>query len=151
MIEHSPDDPFWLDVALREMRRGVKEVPGAGVNPRIAVYHKITRAGLTSGGDEVPWCSSFVSWCLEESGITSTRSKAARSYLNWGKPLDKPVRGCIVVTSRGVDIHSGHVGFYVEPRGEDKFLMLGGNQSNAVTIKVAESSRVVGYRWPVVS
>jgi len=151
MVEHAADDPFWLDIALKEMRRGVKEVPGKETNPRIAVYHKITRGGLTPGGDEVPWCAAFVSWCLEESGVTSTRSKAARSYLNWGKPIDKPVRGCIVVTSRGTDIHSGHVGFYIEPHKDGEFLLLGGNQSNAVTVKVAHEARVLSYRWPVVS
>lgn len=71
----------WLDIAKAEL--GVKEIPGKKHNERILEYHKAT--SLESTEDEVPWCSSFVSWCLEKAGVPSTRNAWARSYLAWGK------------------------------------------------------------------
>lgn len=134
------EDPPWLKIARAEL--GQKEfMPGD--NPRIVEYHSVT--ALKASDDETPWCSSFVSWCLEKSGILSTRNAWARSYLSWGDKLDKPRLGCIVVFSRGTT--SGHVGFFL---GEtvDSIKLLGGNQSNAVTISFYSKVNLLGYRWP---
>lgn len=130
----------WMDIAKGEL--GVKEKRG-GENPRIISYHAVTT--LKSTEDEVPWCSSFVSWCLERSGIESTKSAWARSYLNWGKKLERPKYGCVVVFSRGTD--SGHVAFYLS-EGTDFVTVIGGNQSDSVCETSYPKSRVLGYRWP---
>lgn len=132
--------PPWMKIALAEM--GVKERRN-GENPRIIEYHAATT--LKAKEDEVPWCSSFVSWCLEQSGTKSTKNAWARSYLAWGQPLKKPTYGCIMVFERGTD--SGHVGFYVgESQGVYK--ILGGNQADEVNIKEYPKYRFLGARWP---
>jgi hypothetical protein len=43
---------------------------------------------------------------------------------------------------------SGHVGLYA---GEDAeaYHVLGGNQSDAITIARLDKARVLGFRWPV--
>jgi len=135
--------PSWLLIAEGEL--GVKEIFGTKHNPKIIEYHSITTVKATD--DETSWCASFTGWCLEKAGIKSTKSAAARSYLNWGKKLDKPEIGCIVVFKRGTSPTQGHVGFYV---GEtEKFIMvLGGNQSDSVRISNYPKSDFLDYRWP---
>lgn len=135
----APDKlPGWLRVAKGEV--GVRELPGAGDNPRVVEYHSITRAG--EAPDSVPWCASFVGWCLEQVGVASTKSKSARSYLDWGEAITGPTPGCVVVLRRG-RAPAGHVGF-VASAG----MILGGNQRNAVSIRAYSESAVLGYRWP---
>ena len=92
------------------------------------------------------WCSSFVNWCMKEAGVARTKSAAARSWLDWGKKIDPPVRGCVVVFKRG-DPPSGHVALYVGRSG-DKIRVLGGNQDNQVKISLYDASRVLGFRMP---
>jgi uncharacterized protein (TIGR02594 family) len=147
--------PEWLRVAVGELERGVREVPGPSANPRIVDYHRATSLKATS--DEVPWCASFVCWCLEAAGVASTRSAAARSYLSWGVgvSVDHPPVGSVVVLSRGATAAGpdvvdapGHVGFcwsFLSPSG---VVLLGGNQGDQVSLVVYPRSRVLGIRWP---
>ena|SRR5882757_4881961 len=138
-------DPKWLELARSEL--GVKEVSGSKSNPRIDEYASETSLHATS--DETPWCASFVSWCLEKSGIKSTRNAWAQSYTNWGEHLDIPINGCVVVFRWSAE--AGHVGFYeASHKGSMKLPILGGNQSNQVCVKDFGDSigSVVGYRWP---
>ena len=46
--------PEWMEVAERELARGVREYVGPGDNPRIVEYHSATSFRATD--DEVPWC-----------------------------------------------------------------------------------------------
>jgi uncharacterized protein (TIGR02594 family) len=80
---------------------GQQEIHGATHNPRIVAYRQAT--GLRANDDEPPWCGSFVAWCLRDAGILydTARAAAARSWLSWGRTLDKPTIGCIVVFWRG--------------------------------------------------
>lgn len=134
----------WLRLAEKELNTA--EIPGDQHNPRILEYHAATTLVATS--DEVPWCSAFVTWCLENSGMKSTRSAWARSYLNYGEKINDPKFGCVVVFARGAT--SGHVGFYVSENA-DEVLVLGGNQSNRVSMAYYSKRLVLGYRWPVIS
>jgi len=132
----------WMEFARKEL--GQKEVPEDGDNPRIREYHD------AAGGDEpdsVPWCSSFVNWCMMQAGVERTKSKAARSWANWGKEVPDFLPGCVVVLSRGADPAKGHVGFYV---GEDNGLiqLLGGNQNDSVSIASYDRDRLVAKRMP---
>lgn len=138
---HTQSATPWLEIAKLEV--GQKEIAGSKHNPRIVDYHSATTLKATD--DEVPWCSSFVSWCLEKSGIPSAKNAWARSYLNYGRKIVDPVEGCIVVLSRGSS--SGHVGFYVGETNSD-VVILGGNQGNEVCIAKYPRSRVLGYRLP---
>jgi uncharacterized protein (TIGR02594 family) len=72
-----------------------------------------------------------------------------RSWLNYGKPLSKPVLGCIVVFWRGSKTGwSGHVGLVVGLDKAGNLMVLGGNQGDMVSIKPFGKERVLGYRWP---
>ena len=139
-----PDLPDWYQLALREMDSGVAEIGGGEHNPRILEYHQTTTLAATD--DETAWCSSFVNWCVSSSGLQGTRSAAARSWLNWGRPLDEPATGCIVVLKRGTKPWQGHVGFFSGMSGSH-LLILGGNQSNEVNISSYHRNRLLGYRW----
>jgi uncharacterized protein (TIGR02594 family) len=135
--------PPWLSRAANE--RDVEEVPGEQSNARIIEYHAETTLKATS--DEVAWCSAFVCWCLERCGIPSTRSAAARSWLDWGIPIDKGIQGAIVILSRGSNPAQGHVGFFWS-EDLDQVYILGGNQDNKVSVKGYDKKRVLGYRVP---
>lgn len=134
----------WMPLALGEI--GTAEVPGAGENPRVLEYLRSTDldAGLAAH-DSTPWCSGFVNWCVEKSGYAGTNSAAAKSWLDWGRPLTLPRRGVIAVLKRGSAGH--HVGFFVR-RDTDRLWLLGGNQLNRVGISGYDPKRLLGYRVP---
>jgi uncharacterized protein (TIGR02594 family) len=126
---------------------GTREIRGAQDNPRIVEYAaKVGHSWVED--DETPWCASFVGWALEESGLPSTRKLNARSYLEWGEAVDlKDAKaGDIVVFWRGSPSSwQGHVGFYVDHSAAD-VTVLGGNQSNAVTMAPYGMDRLLGVR-----
>jgi uncharacterized protein (TIGR02594 family) len=139
----TPETPKWLEVAMKEI--GVVEVPGPGDNPRVLEYHQATTLKATE--DSVPWCSSFVNWCMKQSDIKGTGSAAARSWLSWGKKLDAPRNGCIAVLKRGNSPTNGHVAFYVG-EGGSTIRLLGGNQGDQVKVSAFPKTMVLSYRWP---
>jgi len=135
----------WYEVAKGEI--GVKEITGDGSNPRIEEYHAATSIGASD--DDVPWCASFACWCLEQAGLASTDSPAARSFLKWGRAIDEPEPGCIAVFSRGdPDGWQGHVGFWTGVQNATHLEILGGNQSNAVTKAFYPKANLLGFRMP---
>ena len=162
--------PPWHLIALEELAACVGEVPGGG-HPRILEY-LATCSDLEEGEaerDSTPWCSAFVNWCFERNGIAGTGSGWARSWAEWGEPVDFPRLGAVAVWARGrtspdEPVVKGHVAFVVEDLG-DALLVLGGNQSDRVCLKaypkrgyltdsvdsaapVRELYALIGYRWP---
>jgi uncharacterized protein (TIGR02594 family) len=129
----------WMKIAEAEL--GVQEDP-TGSNPRIEAYHATTQGGAAP--DSVHWCASFVNFCVESAGFKGTDSKAARSWLNWGKEATDFVPGCIVVLKRGAP-PMGHVGFFVGSEG-GRVHLLGGNQGNKVSIAAFDADRVLARR-----
>lgn len=131
----------WHEIAQGE--EGTKEVPGSGNNPRIVEYHATTKLKATQ--DSVPWCSSFVNWCVEQAGYKGTDSAAARSWQGWGMECGefRPNGSIVVMKRKG----GGHVGFKV---GEDAFYVyvLGGNQSDEVNVRKFAHTQVLSYRLP---
>src|SRR5688572_13542506 len=126
---HSPGlPPKWLVLALAE--NGVRRQRSPASCARIEEYHR--SVGRHDWNDRIPWCSSFVNWCLRETGIGGTDSAVARSWLDWGKSLEQPVPGCIVILWRGSPRSKlGHVGLFVRETGS-QICLLGGNQRGAV-------------------
>lgn len=138
--------PNWVRVAFGEV--GVVEYTQPGKsNHRIERYHEITRAGVAD--DQVPWCSSFVSFCLEMAGVVSTKSKAAISYGGWGDVCGIDKFGCVILFGKSdPDAKgTGHVGFCIGVSGPDVFV-LGGNQGNRVSIATRKRKDVIACRWP---
>lgn len=145
--------PRWLEIAEKEI--GQHEIRG-GENPRIVEYHAST--SLKAKEDEIPWCSSFVNWCLKEAGINGTNSAAAKSWLTWGVETADPVLGCICIIKKkrnGPDRATGsasgyHVAFWLEEK-EGRVLLLGGNQGDQVKKSSFNLTgyEICGYRIPL--
>jgi len=143
-----PKEPVWLRDARRYM--GIKEIPGPKSNPVITGWAKRMGGWVASFyvDDDIPWCGLFVN---NEIAVTLPNEPLLANplgALNWNKfgtALDVPALGAILVFRRD---GGGHVGFYV---GEDEthYFVLGGNQSNSVSITRIAKSRLVGIRWPV--
>lgn len=99
---------------------------------------------------EIPWCGAFVATChrkADPGGSLPENPLGARNWSKFGKGC-APVFGATLVFWRGSKSGwQGHVGFY---HGEDDthFHVLGGNQSNAVTVSRVAKSRFLDARWP---
>lgn len=125
---------------------GVTEKPGPDSNPVIMGWAKET--GLDAHGytgDEVPWCGLFMAVIAHRA--KKQRPVMALRALSWaafGRESPLPSLGDVLVFERA---GGGHVGLYV---GEDdaNFYVLGGNQSDAVTIAPKEKSRLKACRRP---
>jgi uncharacterized protein (TIGR02594 family) len=139
--------PPWLAWWIVEYSKNVKEIPGTGHNDRILHYHSYTKLKVTA--DEIPWCSAAMCCCFEELGIGSPKSAAARSWLGFGLRLKEFKLGAICVFERGdPNSISGHVA--VALAEDDKIItVIGGNQSNAITITKFPKSKLIAYLWPM--
>ena len=97
-----------------------------------------------------PWCGDFVETSIRMGltdepllGALGTNPDRARNWLMFGQAV-QPITGAVLIFERGT---GGHVGFAV---GQDDthFYVLGGNQSDAVTVGRIAKSRLLGARWP---
>lgn len=131
----------WYDEGLR--KKGLTET-----RDRAALSKWLKSDGATLGDpSKLPWCGDFVETCI---GLTLPEEQMvvnpyfARNWLRFGVKC-APTLGCVLVFSRGPS--SGHVGFYA---GEDKtyFSVLGGNQSNSISVSRVARNRLLGARWP---
>ena len=117
-----------------------------GNNPKVVAYFKDSgNAGVKD--DETAWCAAFVGAMLKRAGGKGTGKLTARSYLEWGSPVDRANArpGDIVVFKRGNSSWQGHVAFFVKDRG-DVINVLGGNQSNEVNVKGYGAASLLGIR-----
>jgi uncharacterized protein (TIGR02594 family) len=117
-----------------------------GDNAHILNFFNVVKA-FDAAKDEIPWCAGGLGASLERVGIGSTRSLMAKSYLNWGKPLDAPRVGAITVFDRPPDPSLGHVAFALS-WDDDYVECLGANQGNGVSIAKLDRSLVRAFRWP---
>lgn len=132
-----------LEIALGEI--GTLEDISSGSNPRVLEYFAKSGNSWVKD-DSISWCAAFVAFCLESTGITSTRLLNARSYLKWGKSTTLPKLGDITVLWRISPTSSfGHVAFFIRKQGNYVWL-LGGNQSDQVMIQKYPLSQVLDYR-----
>jgi uncharacterized protein (TIGR02594 family) len=125
---------------------GTTEGPGPADNPVIMeMYASVGHDWVEH--DSVAWCAAFVGHCLERAGIRSTRKLTARSYLDWGVPVEvvDARQGDIGVIPRGSSSWQGHV-FFID-RIEGQWVWgLGGNQDDAVNVKRYPLSKLLGVR-----
>jgi uncharacterized protein (TIGR02594 family) len=136
--------PPWLVKAWADF--GVSAVFGQGTSPRVHAYY--ADAGHPEvAGDDVAWCAAFVGACLERSGIRSTKSLLARSYLAFGDAVETAQCGSVAIFSRADNPAQGHVAFVVGETTES-VVVLGGNQSGSVTVMAMPRKRLLGLRWP---
>lgn len=128
---------------------GTTELKGSADNPKIMEMYRTVGHDWVEH-DETAWCAAFVGHCLEKAGFTSTRKLNARSYLSWGEKVagpDQAKEGDIVIFTRGANTGQGHVAFFLRAVGA-QIEVLGGNQSDAVTVARYPRSRLLGIRRP---
>lgn len=133
----------WITTAYALL--GTREYPGSRNNEEILKWARVTGLSNVYNADSIPWCGLFVSFCMVDNGWAPPNQPLWA--LNWNKfgfRLNEPAFGAIMVFKRN---GGGHVGFYMS---EDKYNyhILGGNQSDMVSIAKVAKSRCVGYRWP---
>ncbi len=106
--------------------------------------------GATSRQVGVPypelWCADFINFVLRRTGHTPTNSRAAKSFLDYGKRIDQPRVGAIVVLTRGKN--GGHVGIVRGTDGAGNIIVISGNHGNKVWESPYPKSRVLGYVIP---
>ena len=139
----------WLDVAHRLL--GVEEGAGPVVNPFIIDWARQEGGWVERfyQDDEIPWCGLFVCHCLHSVGIAGPKNPlSALAWADWGTELgaDDLCQGAVLVFKRA---GGGHVGFYVgeDPDGQ-ALHVLGGNQSDRVSITRIPRARLFAARWP---
>jgi uncharacterized protein (TIGR02594 family) len=142
--------PKTISLALKEY--GVKEVIGRGSNKTIIAWRdELNHAGVKIEGysdDDIPWCGLFAAViCYRRMKQAAEVVKSplwARNWTKYGTRSAVPGLGDVLVFQRG---SGGHVGFYV---GEDRncYHVLGGNQSNQVSIAILQKSRLLAARRP---
>lgn len=139
------------DVAERFI--GIQEIPGKEDSPQILTMLRLDTEWPKN--DEVPWCSAFVNYVAWLLRLPRSKSLLARSWLDVGRPIDinqAIARHDVVILSRGQNqpgpdnkTAPGHVGFYAAHDSE-KVYILGGNQSDSISIKPYPLNRVLGVR-----
>ena len=135
---------------------GVVETPGPASNPVIDGWRdELIAAGAVPAwagdvmtDDAVPWCGLFAAICAHRAGAAVFDTfLRARAWASFGDAVSgPPVVGDVLVFWRGKRHGtSGHVGLCV---GEDPdaWHVLGGNQSDAVTIMRIERDRLLAVR-----
>ena len=134
------------DIATAEL--GVHETPGPESTARIIEYDKHTTLKATD--DSIPWCAAFANFVTDTAGFPGTHQANARSFLEWGVPLDAPILGCVVIMKRGDSYTMGHVTFCDHPDISNGVIRcVGGNQGAAVSVARFSTGIVIGYRSPV--
>jgi len=135
-------EPAWIQWARKQL--GQKEVPGPGDNPVIAAWYHLTTLPESMWHDATAWCAVFVNAGLMLNNIKTIRSARAVDWLGWGKTVTVPQKGDVVVFDFGGGDH--HVAYYLADADSNRIQVIGGNQSDAVTIATYPKSFVMGYR-----
>ena len=134
-------EPPWYAEGMRRM--GLHEVRN-----KAALWNWLKSDGRQLGDpSKLPWCGDFVDTCIARTLPDEPllgNPYWAQNWAKFGAPLSKPALGAVLVFVRP---GGGHVGFCA---GADAnyYAVLGGNQSNAVTIARIARSRCIAVRWP---
>lgn len=134
---------------------GIKEVPGSMANPQIMAMLNLDAKWPED--DSVPWCSGFVNYIAWLLRLPRSKSLRARSWLEVGIVVSFKEARCgndVVILKRGsgdqpgreVINAPGHVAFYSEIGWQNNIWVLGGNQSNTVSMTSYPTESVLGIR-----
>ena len=147
-VEIVPVEMPWLLEAYNLI--GTQEEPGAGSNEAIVGWGRTVRINYSD--DEIPWCGLFVAHCIGSQLLQEPlpiNPLGARNWHEFGQSCMLPQLGSIMVFWRGSpDGWKGHVGFYWA-EDDTCYHILGGNQSNCVSIVRLKKERLICARWPV--
>jgi len=84
---------------------------------------------------------------LRRAGGKGTHSRAARSFLKYGKKLDGPRVGAIAILYRK-GTNNGHVGVVRGTDGQGNPILVSGNHGRMVRQSVYPKGRVMAYVMP---
>ncbi|TPM17584.1 hypothetical protein [Mesorhizobium sp. B2-3-5] len=167
--EQAPEDlpkadgvASWLAVADAERLAweplGDETKPAAQI--RIRGYFQSIGQPLADGAAIPPWCGAFAGFCVNTAnpallGAIKGNPLSAGSWQSFGNesvPLGdpNPPRGAVVVLSPDKNSSSAsHVGFFSRYLGSDneQVELLGGNQSDRVTLTKLDRSKIIVIRW----
>lgn len=93
------------------------------------------------------WCADFMNFVLKRAGGKGTHSRAARSFLDYGKKLDGPRVGALVIFYRKGP-NNGHVGVVRGTDGQGNPIVVSGNHGPTVMQSVYPKSKVMAYVMP---
>jgi uncharacterized protein (TIGR02594 family) len=139
-----PDET--LTLSRSDAIKAAGEVPGAAM----VLLEALRWRGRTARQLGLPtklWCADFMNFVLKRAGGKGTHSRAARSFLDFGKRLDGPRVGAIAIFSRKGP-SAGHVGVVRGTDGDGNPIVVSGNHGNAVQQAVYPKSRVLAYVMP---
>jgi uncharacterized protein (TIGR02594 family) len=136
----------WFEEAKHLM--GTKEGRGSKDNPEILDWAKDLDIQYPS--DDIAWCGLFVGHCI---GATLPQEPlpanplGARQWERFGDSTEPRVGAVMVFWRKSLQSGLGHVGFYV---GEDHdgYQILGGNQSDSVSLMWLNKDRFLSAHWP---
>jgi uncharacterized protein (TIGR02594 family) len=136
-------EPAWLKIARADI--GLRELPGAPTEPRIASWLK--NLGAWWRDDATPWCGVAVAAWMKDAGQPLPKHwYRAKGWLEWGEPCG-PQLGAVVIFERA---GGGHVGLAVGfDDHKNAVMVLGGNQGDMVSIRPFDPKRVIAYRYPI--
>lgn len=138
-------EPIWMPTARKLI--GTTEKPGTDDNPVIIKWADSLSDWVDDfyTDDSIPWCGLFVAHVMNVHKFkVPANPLGALKWSDWGQKLDKPSPGAIMTFTRK---GGGHVGFYVS-EDKDTYHILGGNQSDMVTITKIAKDRLDAIRWP---
>jgi uncharacterized protein (TIGR02594 family) len=138
---------------------GTLEAPGAADNPTILSwrdeiarrYPEMAAYCANYTHDSIAWCGLTIAYCMAVNGIRPVFGRTdtdrflwANAWQQFGRRLDAPQLGCVVVFTRA---GGGHVALYEGEEG-DNYVIRGGNQSDSVCVTRMAKTKFSGAFWP---
>lgn len=134
-------DPLWV----REARLDIGQTERLGPNDSdwIRRMWAAVRGTWLLGQ---PWCGGAVALWMQRAGLPFPKDYfRAKAWLSWGRTLLEPRVGAVAIFERE---GGGHVGLVVGEDTRGRLMILGGNQSNRISIAPFDKARLAGLRWP---
>jgi uncharacterized protein (TIGR02594 family) len=149
----TPNERFANTEPLEVMARSRTDAAEAAAQVPVAagvLLEALRWRGRTAGQIGLPaklWCADFMNFVLRRAGGKGTQSRAARSFLDYGKKLDGPRVGAIAIFYRKGP-NSGHVGVVRGTDGQGNPIVVSGNHGHTVMQSTYPKSKVLAYVMP---
>jgi uncharacterized protein (TIGR02594 family) len=146
----APGAPRTFSTHTQKTTASIDENSVAPVGSRGVILNEALKyRGATARQLGVPnelWCADFLNFVLKKTGIDGTHSRAAKSFLAFGRKVDDPRVGAIVILKRARN--GGHVGIVRGTDGQGNPVVVSGNHGKKVAQSTYPKSRVLGYVMP---
>jgi len=136
----------WMALAIR--KKGLHE---RSDNIELRRFLKADNRTL---GDpaQLPWCGDFVETCIAltlPTAVLPTNPYLARNWQKFGRGVDACFGSILVFWRGSISGTKGHVGFYYS-EDNSHYHVLGGNQSNSVSVSKIAKRRLLSAQMPLV-